>query len=314
MQYKGRVQDIRGIGNELGARYIVGGSVRRFQESVRITVQLVDVATNRQLWGNTYKGELDDIFDIQEQVAEQIVEALRLKLSMSEKVRSPSARPSTRRPTTCTCAARTTCTGMSKRGTEYAVQLFEKAIELDPRYAAAYAGCSCAYGQMYQWFSREEKYRDKAQEFSFKALMYDGNLAEAYTAMACRTSSGASSTRLPHRAGRPSTSTPKTSSRAGPSGGSSSRAAISPRRWRCFSASSRSSPGLCGLLRSRAGVRGARAQGGGTGDDPARAGDDAQLPAPEPGRFAGKDDLRDHACRSRPDGARRSRKGLLRSN
>jgi tetratricopeptide (TPR) repeat protein len=72
---------------------------------------------------------------------------------------------------------------MSKRGTEYAMQLFEKAIELDPRYAAAYAGCSCAYGQMYQWFSREDQYRDKAQEFSFKALMYDGNLAEAYTAM-----------------------------------------------------------------------------------------------------------------------------------
>ena len=70
MQLKDRKQDIRAIGNELGARYIVGGSVRRFQDSVRITVQLVDVATNRQIWGNTYKGKLDDIFDIQEQVAQ----------------------------------------------------------------------------------------------------------------------------------------------------------------------------------------------------------------------------------------------------
>ena len=86
MQYKGRKQDIGAIGSELGARYIVGGSVRRFQDSVRITVQLVDVGTNRQLWGNTYKGKLDDIFDIQEQVAQQIVEALKLKLSFSEKV------------------------------------------------------------------------------------------------------------------------------------------------------------------------------------------------------------------------------------
>jgi Tol biopolymer transport system component len=86
MQFKGAKQDIRAIGNELGARYIVGGSVRRFQDSVRITVQLVDVATNRQLWGNTYKGKLDDIFDIQEQVAQQIVEALKLKLTFSEKV------------------------------------------------------------------------------------------------------------------------------------------------------------------------------------------------------------------------------------
>jgi tetratricopeptide (TPR) repeat protein len=66
---------------------------------------------------------------------------------------------------------------------EYSIQLFEKAIELDPRYAAAYAGASSAYGQMYQWFSRQELFREKAQEMSFKALMYDGNLAEAYRAM-----------------------------------------------------------------------------------------------------------------------------------
>jgi len=184
MQYKGRVQDIRGIGNELGARYIVGGSVRRFQESVRITVQLVDVATNRQIWGNTYKGKLDDIFDIQEQVAEQIVEALRLKLSISEKVSLTKRQTVNAQAYDLYLRGQDYLYRMSKRGTEYAVQLFEKAIELDPRYAAAYAGCSCAYGQMYQWFSREDKYRDKAQEFSFKALMYDGNLAEAYTAMA----------------------------------------------------------------------------------------------------------------------------------
>jgi TolB-like protein/Tfp pilus assembly protein PilF len=183
MQYKGAKQDIRAIGTELGARYIVGGSVRRFQDSVRITVQLVDVETNRQIWGNTYKGKLDDIFDIQEQVASQIVEALKLKLSFSEKLSL------TKRHTVNVQAYDLYLRGqdflyrLSRRGTERAIQLFEKAIELDPRYAAAYAACSSAYGQMYQWFSREEKYRDKAQELSFKALMYDSTLAEAYTAM-----------------------------------------------------------------------------------------------------------------------------------
>ena len=72
---------------------------------------------------------------------------------------------------------------LTKRSVERAIQLFEKAIELDPRYAAAYAGCSSAYGQMYWLFARDQKYRDRAQELSFKALMYDNNLAEAYTAM-----------------------------------------------------------------------------------------------------------------------------------
>ncbi|HEV3179938.1 MAG TPA: TIR domain-containing protein, partial [Steroidobacteraceae bacterium] len=76
-QLKERKHDLRAISAELGARYVVGGSVRRFQDSVRITVELVDVDSNRQIWGETYKGKLDDIFDIQEQVAKQIVEALK---------------------------------------------------------------------------------------------------------------------------------------------------------------------------------------------------------------------------------------------
>ncbi len=183
MQHKGRGQDIHAIGNALGARYIVGGGVRRFHDSVRITVQLVDVATNLQLWGNTYKGKLDDIFDIQEQVAQQIVEALKLKLSFSEKLSL------TKRPTLNAEAYDLYLRGqdqlyrLTKRSVEYAIQLFEKAIELDSRYASAYAGCSSAYGQMYQLIAREERYRELAQELSFKALMYDNNLSEAYRAM-----------------------------------------------------------------------------------------------------------------------------------
>jgi adenylate cyclase len=182
-QLKERKHDVRGIGTELGARYIVGGSVRRFQDSVRITVQLVDVQTNRQLWGNTYKGKLDDIFDIQEQVAQQIVEALKLKLSFSEKVSLTKRHTGNVQAYDLYLRGQDYLYQLTKRGVEYAIQLFEKAIELDPRFAAAYAACSSAYGQRYQYFAREEKYRVRAQELSFKALMYDGNLPEAYTAM-----------------------------------------------------------------------------------------------------------------------------------
>jgi TolB-like protein/Flp pilus assembly protein TadD len=183
MQYKGRGQDILAIGNALGARYIVGGGVRRFQDSVRITVQLVDIATNLQLWGNTYKGKLDDIFDIQEQVAQQIVEALKLKLTFSEKVSLTKRQTLNAQAYDLYLRGQEQLYRLTKRSVEYAIQLFEKAIELDPRYAAAYAGCSSAYGQMYQLIAREERYRELAQELSFKALMYDNNLPEAYRAM-----------------------------------------------------------------------------------------------------------------------------------
>jgi TolB-like protein/Flp pilus assembly protein TadD len=183
MQLKDRKQDSRAIGSELGARYIVGGSVRRFQDSMRITVQLVDVATNRQIWGNTYKGKLDDIFDIQEQVAQQIVDALKLRLSFSEKLSLTKRQTVNAQAYDLYLRGQDYLYRLTKRSVDRAIQLFEKAIELDPRYAAAYAGCSSAYGQMYWLFAREEKYRDRAQELSFKALMYDNNLAEAYTAM-----------------------------------------------------------------------------------------------------------------------------------
>jgi TolB-like protein/Flp pilus assembly protein TadD len=183
MQLKDRKHDIHAIGNELGARYIVGGSVRRFQDSVRITVQLVDVQTNRQIWGDTYKGKLDDIFDIQEQVAQQIVEALKLKLTFSEKVTLTKRQTVNAQAYDLYLRGQDYLYRLTKRSVEHAIQLFEKAIELDPRYAAAYAGCSSAYGQMYWLFSRDMKYRERAQELSFKALMYDNNLAAAYTAM-----------------------------------------------------------------------------------------------------------------------------------
>jgi adenylate cyclase len=182
-QLKERKRDARTLGGELGARYVVGGTVRRFQDSVRITVQLIDVPISRQIWGNTYKGKLDDIFDIQEQVAEQIAEALKLKLSVAEKVLLTKHQTANAQAYDLYLRGQDYLYRLTKRSLEYAIQLFERAIELDRRYAAAYAACSSAYGQMYQYFSRDDKYRNRAQELSFKALMYDSNLPEAYTAM-----------------------------------------------------------------------------------------------------------------------------------
>ena len=183
MQLKDRKHDIRSIGSDLGARYVVGGSVRRFQDSVRITVQLVDAGTNRQLWGNTYKGKLDDIFDIQEQVAQQIVEALKLKLSFKERISLTKRQTVNAQAYDLYLRGQDYLYRFTKRNIERAIQLFEKAIELDPRYAAAYAACSNAYGQLYWLFERDQKHHARAQELSFKALMYDNNLAEAYAAM-----------------------------------------------------------------------------------------------------------------------------------
>ena len=80
MQYKGTNKDIRTIGKEISVRYILEGSVRKYQDNLRISAQLIDVSNDNQLWAETYKGKLADVFDIQEQVSRQILEALRIKL------------------------------------------------------------------------------------------------------------------------------------------------------------------------------------------------------------------------------------------
>jgi serine/threonine protein kinase/Flp pilus assembly protein TadD len=183
MQYKGTKKDIKTIGRELGARYILEGSVRKFQDDLRITVQLVDVESDAQLWAAKYKGKLQDIFDIQEQVAEQIVDALMVKLTPSEKVVLTKRSTENAEALDFYMRARKALYRRSKTDINNAIQLFQKAIELDRRYATAYAGLGEAYATLYQDIERNASYLDKAVEASHKALMYDATLSEAFAAL-----------------------------------------------------------------------------------------------------------------------------------
>lgn len=183
MQYKGTKKDIKTIGRELGARYIMEGSVRKFQNNLRITAQLIDVETDAQLWAETYKGTLADVFDIQEQVSKQIVDALMVKLTPTEKVVLTKRATLNAEAFDCNLRARNFLYRRTKNTINFSIQLFKKAIELDPRYASAYAGLGEAYASLYQDVERSEHYLDKAIESSLKALMYDSSLSEAYAAL-----------------------------------------------------------------------------------------------------------------------------------
>ena len=183
MQYKGTNKEVKTIGRELGTRYILAGSVRKFQDNLRIAVELVDIDADAQLWAETYKGKLEDVFDIQEQVSKQIVDALMVKLTPTEKV------VLTKRPTLnaqafdCNLRARDSLYRFTKHSVQIAIELFRKAIEYDGRYADAYAGMSEAYAHLYQQFDRNDSWLDKALEAGLKALMYDPSLSEAYSAL-----------------------------------------------------------------------------------------------------------------------------------
>ena len=183
MKYKGTDKDIKTLGRELAAGFIMQGTVRKFKDDLRISVKLMDVAQESQLWGETYKGKLEDVFDIQEKVSKEIVDALRVNLSLTEKVVLSKRATLNAEAFDHYLHARNFLYRLTKNNVNLAIQLFEKAIELDPRYAAAHAGLGEAYATLYQYFESNESYLDKAIETSLKALMYDPTLSEAYTAL-----------------------------------------------------------------------------------------------------------------------------------
>jgi serine/threonine protein kinase/Tfp pilus assembly protein PilF len=183
MQYKGTQKEVKAIGRELGTRYILAGNVRKFQNNLRIAVELVDIETDAQLWAETYKGKLEDVFDIQEQVSKQIVDALMVKLSPSEKVVLTKRSTESAEAFDYHLRARSALYRMTKNDINSAIHLFQRATELDARYAAAYAGLGETYAWLYLQFERKDVYLDKALEASLKALMYDSTLSEAYASL-----------------------------------------------------------------------------------------------------------------------------------
>ena len=136
--YKGRAVDVKQISRELGVRYVLEGSVRKAANRVRITGQLIDAAAGTHLWAERFEGSLDDIFELQDQVATSVVGAIAPQLERAEIERAK------RKPTENLGAYDYYLRGMADlhRGTREAIDealpLFEKAIELDPDFASAY--------------------------------------------------------------------------------------------------------------------------------------------------------------------------------
>ena len=183
MRYKGTDKDITTLGRELGARYIMQGSVRKFKDDLRVSVQLMDVAQESQLWGENFKGKLEDVFDIQEKVSNEVTAALRVNLSLSEKVGLTKRATVNAEAFDNYLRAREFLYRFTKSAVEIAIEFFQKAIAVDTRYASAYAGLSEAYASLYFFFKRNDELLDKAIESGMKALMYDPSLSEAYASL-----------------------------------------------------------------------------------------------------------------------------------
>jgi serine/threonine-protein kinase len=185
MHYERGGKPMKQIAADLGVQFVLEGSVRKHGSDLRITTQLVDADQDASLWGETYDGTMDQIFDIQENVAARIVKALRVRLTPDEK------RNLKRRATENTEAyqiylkGRFFWTKRSAEGLRTAIRYFQEAIEKDSRYALAWAGIADSYNLLseHENIGTEESY-PMARAAAEKALELDDQLAEAHTSLA----------------------------------------------------------------------------------------------------------------------------------
>jgi serine/threonine protein kinase/tetratricopeptide (TPR) repeat protein len=183
MKYKNSDASIKEIGNDLGVSSILEGSIQKEGNEVRIVAQLIDVSTGKYLWAGTYDKELTKIFDIQSDVSRQIAGALKTKLTPDEATRID------KKPTDNISAYQFYLKGReyyyryNKGANENAIELFKKALELDPNYALAYAGLGDCYGQRFQKFGFTDAWNDSSIVVSKRAIAIDPGLAEGYKAL-----------------------------------------------------------------------------------------------------------------------------------
>ncbi len=178
--YKGKAVKIQQVSQELGVRYVLEGSVRKAGNRVRITAQLIDGDTGGHIWAERYDRDLSDVFHIQDEISQSIVEAA--KVATAPKERSDIQKT----PTTNMEAYQFYLRGrqflheMTRKNLELARQMFLKAIELDGDYVHAYAGLADCGSVLCLFYDDDPETLKDTLSHSRKALQLDPDLAEAH--------------------------------------------------------------------------------------------------------------------------------------
>jgi TolB-like protein len=184
-RYKGHHPDLKAVGLALNVRALLMGRVLRHGDVLNVQAELVDVATESQLWGDQYRQNVTDAFAIQEQIAWQISEALRIRLTAEEKRRLAKPRVVDGLAYQDYLRGRFHWNKWTEDDFRKAAEFFESAIARDPGYALAYSGLGDTYGAMaYYGFVPPRAAMPRSHAAAARALELDARLAEPHTTMA----------------------------------------------------------------------------------------------------------------------------------
>lgn len=181
--YKGKTVDIKTVGQQLGVRYVLEGSVQKVGERVRINAQLIDAAVGTHIWADRYERDYQDIFTLQSDIVQAIVATLTISITNTEWVRAMRKKPQDLQAYDYLLRGWAYNHRRMRASNIQAAEMFAKAAELDPQYSAAYVGLGWVeYRKVsYGWTEFPDKALDKAMAFGRKALELDAANALAHT-------------------------------------------------------------------------------------------------------------------------------------
>jgi serine/threonine-protein kinase len=183
--YKGKETDVQKIAAELNVLAVMTGRIIQRGETLDISVNLTDVQNNTQLWGQRYKRKISDIFAVQDEIAKQVVDSLRVKLTGAEQMKLTKRYTDNEEAYKLYLQGRYQWNQRTGESLKKAEEFYKQAIEKDPNFALAYAGLAETYA-LFSKFSvvSAQDSMPQARALTMKALELDDSLAEAHNALA----------------------------------------------------------------------------------------------------------------------------------
>lgn len=184
-QFRGKGADVRAVGQQLNVETLLEGSVRKSGDRLRVTVQLIEVGSGYHRWSHRFDGRFEDVFAMQDEIAESVATSLRGAAI------TPREKRALHRAQTGTAAYELYLRGrqhlprMRHADLHAAAALFRQAIELEARYGPAHAGLATAHATLYEWFGANDADLTEAERASQRALELAPDLAEAHVARGC---------------------------------------------------------------------------------------------------------------------------------
>ncbi len=180
--YKGTSKDIRAIGRELNVGAVLEGSVQRSGSRIRVMTQLVSVADGYHLWSERFDREMEDVFAIEDQIAEKVARALRVILKGQAWEGTPRIHPSDIRAYEFYLRGQQFLLHPRMKSLGYAREMFDRAIQVDPEYAPAWAGAAEAAALIHMYYPTRTEELEEADRLSLEALTLAPTFAEAHAA------------------------------------------------------------------------------------------------------------------------------------